>query len=189
MIVVAVFKQWACHTRTHTCTRKCALKRNARRRPAQLFGLQLERQQRVDEVLPRWAGEPVFSAVFYGAGGDHGIVHDKKWLRFPYVFIFWARSQYYLHPYPYYLFGSCSWLLVDAFRVQPMRGLLGQADGCVGGACVLPAFRRHRRSLRSSPWHSRSALPLPWPGKASSALSPSVVQHVWPFGWCRWPPI
>jgi hypothetical protein len=33
-----------------------------------------------------------------GAGGDNGIVHDKKWLRFPYVLIF-LRCLY-LHPHP-----------------------------------------------------------------------------------------
>jgi hypothetical protein len=34
-----------------------------------------------------------------GAGGDNGIVHDKKRLKFPYIFIF-LRSHY-LHPHPY----------------------------------------------------------------------------------------
>jgi hypothetical protein len=35
-----------------------------------------------------------------GAGGDNGIVHDKNWLRFPYVFMF-SRSHD-LHPHPYH---------------------------------------------------------------------------------------
>jgi hypothetical protein len=37
-------------------------------------------------------------APTYGAGGDHGIVHDQKWLRFPYLFI--VLRSHDLHPHP-----------------------------------------------------------------------------------------
>jgi hypothetical protein len=39
--------------------------------------------------------------VFPGAGGDHGIDHNKNWLRFPYISMFW-RSHH-LPPHPYAL--------------------------------------------------------------------------------------
>jgi hypothetical protein len=53
-----------------------------------------------------------------GAGEDHGIDHDKNWLRFPYDSTF-LRSHY-LHPHPYRAGGTSGALMVNN-SVPPSR--------------------------------------------------------------------
>ena len=68
-------------------------------------------------MLDTCEGDEMPMTVYTCAGGDNGIVHNKNWLRFTYVFIFSRSHDLPPHPHPYayvcMIAGPTRWLVAS----------------------------------------------------------------------------
>jgi hypothetical protein len=74
-------------------------------------------------------------AIYTGAEGDNGIVHDKNWLRFPYVFIIWR-----CHDLPRTRICTCRYALQRFIEIAQARkpGMPIKFNGMLFGAARPP---------------------------------------------------